>query len=63
MYVNESPETEATKCNGCGSFEILARRLNRKETTVYYCNLLRSYIDPFGVECPRENNQTPKRKG
>lgn len=59
--VNTSDETANTQCDGCPGFEILTRRVHAKETTVYYCNPKRCYINPFDVsDC---SMQAPKRKG
>lgn len=59
--VNTSDETANTQCDGCPGFEILTRRIHAKETTVYYCNPKRCYINPFDVsEC---SMNASKRKG
>ena len=59
--VNTSEETADTKCDGCPGFEILTRRIHAKETTVYYCNPKRCYINPFDV--PDCSMKAAKRKG
>ena len=59
--VNTSDETANTQCDGCPGFEILTRRFHAKETTVYYCNPKRCYINPFDVsDC---SMKAAKRKG
>jgi len=52
---NGSEETKGSKCHGCESFEVLvthSKRLGDSER--YWCNKLRSRVNPWRVICPKE---------
>ena len=56
-WCNTSHLIAGTKCNGCDFMEVLTRRHRFYESEHYYCNYRGRYIDPFNVDCPKEDDR------
>ena len=56
-WVNTSYHIAGTRCNGCDYLEVLLRQRRFCTEEHYYCNYRGRYIDPFHVDCPKEDDR------